>query len=597
VTTRTSPASPWQVLKGGIKLIARFVKARPGTFAVAVIGAAMFASAIVLAALVVGHITDTLIIPVLDQGASPVGLLRPAIWLIMAVALWKSVGIIIRRVGASWLQMNTQADVRMRLIEHKLGLKLSWLQTRSTGDLLAVTDSDASQAIWILGPLPYGTGVSLLLVGTVIMIFTLDPWLGLLTLLAVAAIVAMEIRGSWAMFAQFETVQSLRGDLSSVAHESFDGALTVKALGREDFEAERFGGTVDRLRDELVRVGRKFANYRSFADALPLVSTIVLIVAGSVRVAAGDLSAGDMVTVAYLFSLSAVPVRLVGYVLWEMASSLAGWERVETVLSVGEAVEYGALRAVPEISGADVTGRELDFAYDAENPILRSLRFDIPAGKTVAVVGPTGAGKTTLTLLLARLWDPASGSVSLDGRDLRDFARSELSSEVAYVSQQAFLFDDTVTGNITLGAAIPMDEVRAAARLAGAEDFVEELSDGFDTRIGERGTSLSGGQQQRIALARALARRPRLLILDDATSAVDPSVEAAILRRLKSAELPSTVVLVAYRRASVMLADEVVFIDGGRVVGHGSHEQLMVSQPGYARLLRAYEEEAERRSA
>jgi ABC-type multidrug transport system fused ATPase/permease subunit len=584
-------------LKGGIKLIARFVKARPWTFAVAVTGAAMFASAIVLAALVIGHITDTLIIPVLDQGASPVGLLGPAIWLIMAVALWKSIGIIIRRVGASWLQMNTQADVRMRLIEHKLGLKLSWLQTRTTGDLLAVTDSDASQAIWILGPLPYGTGVSLLLVGTVIMIFTLDPWLGLLTLLAVAAIVAMEIKGSWAMFAQFETVQELRGDLSSVAHESFDGALTVKALGREDFEAERFGGTVDRLRDELVRVGRKFANYRSFADALPLVSTIVLIVAGSIRVAEGDLSAGDMVTVAYLFSLSAVPVRLVGYVLWEMASSLAGWERVETVLSVGDAVEYGALRAVPEVSGADVVGRELDFAYDADNPILRSLRFDIPAGKTVAVVGPTGAGKTTLTLLLARLWDPGSGSISLDGRDLRDFARSELSTEVAYVSQQAFLFDDTVIGNITLGAGIPAEDVQSAARLAGADEFIAELPDGYDTRIGERGTSLSGGQQQRIALARALVRRPRLLILDDATSAVDPSVEAAILRRLKSAELPSTVVLVAYRRASVMLADEVVYIDGGRLVGYGSHEQLMVSQPGYARLLRAYEEEAERRSA
>jgi ABC-type multidrug transport system fused ATPase/permease subunit len=580
-----------------LALIGRFVRARPAPFARAVVGAAMFASAIVISAWVIGRITDRLIIPVLDRGETIGGRLLPALAAVLAVAAWKSTGIVIRRFGASWLQLNTQSDVRMRLIEHSLDLELGWISRRTTGDLLAVTDSDASQAIWILGPLPYGTGVSLLLVGTVVLIFVLDPWLGLATLLSVAAIVILEVKGSWSAFSQFERVQDLRGELSSVAHESFDGALTVKALGREDFEAARFGTKAADLRDELISVGRRFAFYRTIADALPLVSTLGLLVLGAARITAGAITAGDMVSVAYLFSLSAVPVRLVGYVIWEMASSLAGWQRVEEVLAVDQKVTYGELRAAAGDTGADLDTVELSFSYDGAGRILENVSLEVRPGHTVAVVGATGSGKTTLALLLARLWDPATGVITLDGRDLRQFARSELPTEVAYVPQHAFLFDDTVAGNITLGAPLPEDVIEEAAQLAGAHGFITTLPKGYQTRIGERGTSLSGGQQQRVVLARALVRRPRLLILDDATSAVDPSVEAEILRRLTKAELPSTVVLVAYRRASIMLADEVVYLEHGRVAARGSHEELLETVPGYARLLKAYEDDALRRSA
>ena len=502
-----------------------------------------------------------------------------------------------RRFGASWLQQNTQADIRLRLIRHQLDLKLGWISRRSTGDLLAVTDSDASQAIWILGPLPYGTGVSLLLVGTVVLILSLDPWLGLLTLASVVAIVSLEIKGSWTAFSQFERIQKLRSEVSDVAHESFDGALTVKSLGREDFETARFAERATTLRNELVSVGRLFSFYRVIADSIPQVAMVFLLVAGAFRIRAGVLSPGDMVSVAYLFSLSAVPVRLVGYVIWEMASSLAGWERVEDVLQADDRVDYGDLRATLERDGAEVNSVEIAFSYGGDVPILKDVQIEADPGTTVAVVGATGSGKTTLMMLLARLWDPATGHISLDGRDLRSFARSELSGEIAYVPQHAFLFDDTVVGNITLGQDLPRAEVEEAARVAGAHEFIVKLPKGYDSRIGERGTTLSGGQQQRIALARALVRNPRLLLLDDATSAVDPSVEAGILRRLTTAEMPSTVVLVAYRRASIVLADQVVFIEHGRVVAQGTHEELLSSTPGYARLLRAYEEDALRRSA
>jgi ABC-type multidrug transport system fused ATPase/permease subunit len=227
---------------------------------------------------------------------------------------------------------------------------------------------------------------------------------------------------------------------------------------------------------------------------------------------------------------------------------------------------------------------------------LTDVDIMIPPGRIVAVVGPTGSGKTTLAVLLARLWDPRSGVIRLDERDLKDLAAGALPDEMAYVAQEAFLFDETVKGNITLGVEAPDAEVRAAADLASATGFVEELEHGFDTQIGERGTTLSGGQRQRVALARALLRRPRLLILDDATSAVDPSVESRILRRLREAELPSTVVLVAYRASSIALSDEVLFVEDGRVVATGTHEHLLEHEPGYQRLLKAYEEDAATRA-
>ncbi len=305
------------------------------------------------------------------------------------------------------------------------------------------------------------------------------------------------------------------------------------------------------------------------------------------------MSAGDLVTVSYLLSLLAFPIQLVGFVLWDLAASLAGWKRVQDVFDAQEFVAYGDRAGRDGGGAAPVSGSAIRFRYDDE-PVLSDLDLDIEAGTTLAVVGPTGSGKSTLCLLLARLWDPDTGRIQLEGRDVRSFGRSELPKEVAYVAQEAFLFDGTVETNVTLEKPFGDHEVRSALRLAGALDFAEALPRGLQTELGERGTTLSGGQRQRLALARALIRKPRLLILDDATSAVDPSVEAEILRSLKSAELPSTIVVVAYRPSSIKLADEVVFLDRRRILGHGTHEQLLRSHPGYANLVQAYEEEARR---
>jgi ABC-type multidrug transport system fused ATPase/permease subunit len=573
------------------------VRAHPVSFTIAVFGSFNFAAAIVVSALVVGRITDDVIVPVLDGGEPIEGRLRGAVIALALIAVWKATGIVIRRSGATWMQGRTQADLRTRLVEHLLGLELSWIRQQSTGDLLAVSDSDAGQSTYVLGPLPFASGAFMLLVGSIVIVFFIDPLLGVITAVGLLTKVVVDVTGAWRTFAGFEVVQLRRGETSAVAHESIDGALTVKALGREDFETERFSGVSFRLRDELISIARRFTLYDAIQDALPPLTTVAVLVVGATRIDVGAMTAGDLATIAYLLALIAFPLRLIGFVLWEVSGSLAAYRRVEKVLEVDDSVRYGGL-APSEESGAAAldSASSITFGFD-EEVVLADVDIDIRPGETVAVVGPTGSGKSTLVTLFARLWDPTAGSIRLDGRDLRDFARSALAGEVAFVGQDVFLFDDTVRGNIAFGVDASDDQVIEAAKLAAAHEFVMELSDGYSTRLGERGTSLSGGQRQRIALARALVRHPRLLILDDATSAVDPSIETGILVRLKEAAMPSTVVLVAYRRSSIALADRVVYLEDGRVLGQGTHDELMESVPGYVRLIRAYEEDAAEREA
>jgi len=584
------------VLGDGARLIARFVRGHPFAFWLGVFGAANFAAAIVASAVVVGRITDELIIPVLERGEPIKGRLWPAVTVLVLISIWKAIGIVVRRTGATYAQARTQADIRTLMVEHLFRLELAWFRKQSTGDLLAVSDSDAAQSTYVLGPFPYASGAMMLLVGSVVMVTIVDPFLGLLTLVGLGAKVAIDIRGAWSTFSGFEEVQQQRGVTSSVAHESVDGALTVKALGRESYEVDRFRRASEILRDRLITVARRFTLYDAIVDALPAVTTVAVLFVGAIRVASGAVSPGDLVTVTYLLSLIAFPLRLIGFVLWEISGSLAAWNRVDAVLAIHQEVSYGALQPSRDPSGAGVSSESVEFSYEPGDPVLTDVAIEIPTGTTVAVVGPTGSGKSTLATLLARLWDPSDGAIRIDGRDLRDFARSALPGEVAFVGQDVFLFDDTVRGNVAFGVDVTDDEVIEAAMLAGAHEFIQTLPEQYATRLGERGTSLSGGQRQRIALARALVRRPRLLILDDATSAVDPSVETQILSGLKSSAMPSTIVVVAYRRSSIALADEVIYVERGRVLAQGTHDRLLQEVSGYARLLQAYEEDARLRA-
>ena len=590
-------------LRRGFGLLGRAVRHEPRVFAVAVTGSAVYGVMTVASAWVLGRITDRVIVPAFEQGRTTSGALVGAAAAIVGVAVLKAAGIVARRLGAGVMQYRLQARYRRDVTRQYLRLPLSWHQRHPTGQLLSNANADV-EAVWFpIAPLPMAVGVIVMLVVAGVALVLTDPVLSLVGFLLFPAIFVLNVLYQRKLSPIATLAQQLRAEVSGVAHESFEGALVVKTLGRESEETERFRAAANELRDAQIAVGRVRGMFDPVLEALPTFGVLAVLLVGTRRLEAGQIAAGDLVQVAYLFTILAFPVRAIGWVLGELPRSVVGWDRVSGVLNASGGLTYGASAVPSDGPPASLDVRRVGFAYD-DAEVLHDVTFTVEAGRTVAVVGPTGSGKSTLTTLLVRLVDPASGEVVLDGVDLRAVVRGGVAGAAAVVPQQTFLFDDTVRGNVTLGIDVDDDAVRAALRVAQAEEFVEALPAGLDTRIGERGMTLSGGQRQRLALARAIVRAPRLLVMDDATSAVDPRVEAAILAGLRGSvdaadaaggREPPTVVVVAYRRATISLADEVVYVEGGRVLDRGTHDDLLTRCAGYRQLITAYErEEAER---
>jgi ATP-binding cassette subfamily B protein len=590
------PTVPSGVIRRGLGVLWQAVKEEPRIFAISAVGSALFALTTIAQAYVFGAITERVIVPGIRDGETGAVALAVSFLAVMLVAVLKVVGIIARRLGAGIMQYRLQASYRRRVTRRYLELPLSWHQEHPTGELLSNANSDVEATWFPIAPFPFAVGVIVMLITTLGLLFVTDPVLALVGSVIFPSIAALTVVYSRRMSPLMTRAQQLRGEVSGIAHESFDGALVVKTLGRETDETERFGKASYELRDTMAAVGRVRGLFDPLMEALPVVGVLAVLLAGTSRVGSGDIDAGQLVRVAYLFTLLAFPVRAIGWVLNELPRSVVGWDRVQRVLTASGAQEHGTA-TLPADSGPTALSVEaVTFAYgDAE--VLSEIAFDVPAGRTVAVVGQTGAGKSTLAAVLVRLLDPATGVVTYDDLDVRELAPGALAQVAALVPQSTFLFDDTVRGNVTLGADLPDADVWAALRVAQADGFVAALPAALDTVVGERGTTLSGGQRQRLALARAVVRRPRLLVLDDATSSVDAQVEQRILAGLRDAELPSTVVVVAYRRATIALADEVVFVEDGRVAGRGTHEDLLRSSTGYQDLVHAYERAEAQRQA
>jgi ABC-type multidrug transport system fused ATPase/permease subunit len=577
------------VVRRGLGVLWVAVRHEPRIFVVSVLGSALFGGMTVAGAYVIGKVTGRVIVPALDSGHTTTGALAAAAAVIFGVALLRVLGIFGRRLGAGGMQFRLQARYRREVTRRYLDLPLSWHHRHPTGSLLSNANADVEATWFPIAPFPFAVGTIVMLVVATVALFATDWVLAMVGLLVFPAVFAINVVYSRRMSPRMTRAQQLRAEVSSLAHESFDGALVVKTLGREAAETERFGAKAAELRDALVAVGRVRGLFDPAMDALPQLGTLAVLVVGALRVGSGDVRVEDVVSVAFLFTVLAFPIRAIGWVLGELPRSVVGWDRVQGVLTATGSMPYGDAPAPERTGPATVALTDVAFAYD-ETTVLREVTFDVSAGRTVALVGPTGSGKSTITTLVARLVDPAYGEVRVDGRDVRELRRGALADAVALVPQTTFVFDDTVRGNVALGVDVSDDEVWEALRLAQADRFVRALPDGLDTMVGERGASLSGGQRQRLALARALVRRPRLLVLDDATSAVDPAVEQAILAGLRASAEGTTVLVVAYRRATIALADEVVFLDRGRVVARGTHAELLSRVPGYTRLVTAYED-------
>ena len=589
----TPPPATLATLRRGFGVLGVAIREQPRLFIVAVVGSAVFAATTVAQAFVIGAVTQHVVVPAIRNRHATTAALAVTALAVMAVATVKVGGIVVRRLSALSMQYHLQADYRRRIATHYLRLPMTWHMSRSTGELLAHATSDVEATWFAIGALPLAVGVIVMIFITLGALFLTD-----LALAAVGAVVLPVTAAVTIIYARRMTplvarVQQLRGRVSGVAHESFDGALVVKTLGREADEERRFTAPTIALRDALVRVGRTRGAFEPMLDAIPSLGVLLILLVGSERVAHGSIASGQLVRSAYLFTLLAFPLRALGWVLNELPRSVAGWDRMRRVLDEPLPAPDRA-PAYPQparAGGATMSLTGVSYSYADGPQVLCEIDLDIAAGETLAVVGPTGAGKSTLTNLMVRLVPPATGSLLLDGRPLAELGADVVTRDIALVPQQTFLFDDDVRANVDVDGTRSDDEVWHALRLAQADGFVASLPDGLDTQLGERGTRLSGGQRQRLAIARALVRRPRLLVLDDATSNLDPRVEARILAGLRQGDdLDCTIVLVAHRLATIGLADRVLHLDSGTVRAIGTHQTLLAERSDYRHLVFAYDE-------
>ena len=548
------------------------------------VGALGFVAASIGGAWVLRAATDDLVIPAFDDGTVD----RSDVWVVMGlivvVSVGRGIGVMMRRWYLSLAENSTQRDWRRALVNHYLDVPLRFHRDRPTGELLAHADIDLTTATMVLKPLAFSVSVLALVIVAVVTLFIIHPLVALLGIVLFPLLVVMSQIYTSRVEAPSARAQQAVGEVASVAHESFEGALVVKTLGREAAEVERLRRASATLRKERLVVGRIRAAFEPSIDALPNIGVVLLLLIGSWLVSRGDATPGDLVLAAVVFGLLATPLRVFGFFLEEMPRSVVALDRVDKVMA--QPVEQRAGTATVPAGPVDVAVHGLVVGY-GEHHVLRGVDLEVAAGTTAAVVGATGSGKSTLLEAVAGVLDRTGGTIAIGGVDISNVAADDWTTAVAIAFQESFLFTDTIVENVALGA-VGLEEVHRTLAIARADGFVADLADAEVTVVGERGTTLSGGQRQRVALARALARRPQVLLLDDATSAVDPLVEAEILDALR-AELDMTVLVVAHRISTILLADTVVYLDDGRVVATGTHEELL-QRDDYQALVTAYEQ-------
>lgn len=580
----------------GRRLIVRAVRDEPKLFAVAVGGALCVALLTVASAYVVGAIIANVAVPAVRNHHVGAGALSISAAALIGLSVVKMAGIFGRRLGSTYLQLRLQARYRRQVTQRYLELPPAWHQAHPTGQLLSNASSDI-EASWLpTATIASATATLVMLTTALGSLFFTDWALGLVGVGFFPVLFGVYSLYSRKVAPRYARVQELRGQMSAIAHESFDGALVVKSMGREDHETARFTAKVTEMRDALIGVGRIRGFYDPLIEVIPGLGTLAALLVGVTRVRSGAIGISGLVSATYLFTL--MDARAIGWFLTALPRAVVAWERVTNVLDAPGEMTYGeATLPTSGKNGATLKFTNVTFGHVTDVPVLRNIAFSVAPGKVTALVGSTGSGKSTIASLAGRLLDPDAGKVSVSRKDIRTLTAASLAATVALVPQIPFVFDDTVRGNVALDrAGIDDETVWWALRAARADEFVKRLPAGLDTALGERGTTLSGGQRQRLTLARALAGRPRVLILDDATSAVDPLVEASILRGLLGeGRRGQSILVVAHRPATIAIADEVVYIERGRVIATGTHAHLMATVDSYAHLVTAYQRaEAER---
>ncbi len=514
--------------------------------------------------------------------------LLEVVLLILGAAVLRLLLTMVRRIVAGRVSLAVEFDLRERIYEHLQRLELGFFDTQQTGQLMSRATVDLQAIRFFLG---YGliffsqSLLTVLLAGAVM--FFINPWLALIALTPAPLVVLTAVRYSRQSRPAMQEVQQRIAELTAEAEENVTGIRVVKAFAQEDYQLIRFRGAVSRLFDQSIKSTRIQAFFSPLIGALPQIGTALVLLIGGHAVLNGSMNLGEFSAFYLYMIMLASPLRMVGMALGMAQRAVAAGNRLFEILDRDpEIVSPAGAPPLPD-GGGRVEMESVSLRYTEATPeSLKEIDLVVEPGTRLGIVGPSGSGKTSLVALIARLYDPTEGTVRIDGADLRQVDVTSLRQHTAYVSEDSFLFGDTIAANISYARAdATPDEIERAARLAQAAEFIEELPDGYETVVGERGLTLSGGQRQRVAIARALLADPRILILDDATSSLDATTEQAIRSGLAEAMRDRTTFVIGHRLSTISLADEIVLMEGGRITDRGTHEELLARSGLYGSLI------------
>jgi ATP-binding cassette, subfamily B, bacterial len=525
----------------------------------------------------------------IDQGILPGNghIIVVSALLILGVGVVQAIGTALRRYTAFRIAYRVETDLRERLFAHLQQLHFAFHDRAQTGQLMARANSDIQQVNLVVVLIPLTVATTFLLTGVIIVMVLHNVLLAVFALGALPLLTIAAARFSHRLHPVSLQLQNELGDFSGVVEESVAGVRVVKGFGTEARQEAQLAVEADQVLDRALAGARLRANFLPLVDFLPALALVIILGYGGHLVLGGQLQIGDLVAFNSYILYLLWPLRLVGMLIAQAARSSAAAGRIDELLATDAAVaDPTNPSALPASGGGDLRFEGVSFAYGQGPPVLDGFELVVHPGEAVAVVGATASGKTTIARLLPRFYDVDTGRVLLDGVDIRQLRLRDLRRAIGIVFEDTFLFTDTVAENIAFAEPdASMDLVRNAARLAGADEFIDRLPNGYDTLIGEHGYSLSGGQRQRVAIARAVLADPRVLILDDATSSVDPTKEHEIRSALREVMRDRTTLIIAHRAATIALADRVVLLDGGRVVAEGTHEELLNSTERYRHVL------------
>jgi ATP-binding cassette, subfamily B, bacterial len=496
----------------------------------------------------------------------------------------------LRRFYAFRESRQAETYLRERLFAHLQKLHFAFHDASQTGNLMSRAASDLQQVQAFIVMIPMTVSNGAMVIASAVIMLTMHPLLALVALAPLPFVNVLARRFSHAIHPASIAIQQESGELATVVEETISGIRIVKGFGVENRQRTRLGKEADDVYGASMGAARVRSRFVPANDSLPSIGLVLVLAYGGTLVLDGRISIGKLVAFNAYVALLVWPIRNLGQIVALAQRASAACERVHEVLATEPAiVDPPHPQKLPKRLGAGrVELRNVTFGYGRLVPVLDNFSLEIAPGESIALVGATGSGKTTVARLLPRFYDAESGSVCIDGIDVRSLRVHELRRAVGIVFEDTFLFNDSVAANIAFAEpdAAP-DRIERAARLSGAHDFILELPDGYDTILGERGYSLSGGQRQRIAIARAILADPRVLILDDATSAVDPTKEHEIRDALDVVMKNRTTIVIAHRPATIAVADRVAFIDNGQVAAIGTHDELLATNERYREVLAA----------